>query len=124
MAKKISVTELRTQLAGLLDQLGEGQSHFVIERNNQEAAVLLSIEKFREIMQMLELFNTLEFIETGSNHETMELTNDFPELQIIRPTHDSELAAGKDSAHPPTSRNHHGQAIEAAAAKLGIRLIK
>jgi len=62
MSKTISATILRSQLSTLLDQLQDGETHFIIERNNQPEAVLLNMRKFQEIMQMLELLNRLELI--------------------------------------------------------------
>src|SRR4051794_7116859 len=99
MGKKLTVSELRCQLGTVLDQLDSGQSHFVIERNNQEVAVLLSMEKFRDIMQMLELLNTLDFIETGAGDLEQEFSDtvlpEFPDLTILRPAERSTDEAAK-----------------------------
>jgi prevent-host-death family protein len=130
MGKKISVTELRNQLGTLLDLLDQGESHFVIERNNREAAVLLSMDKFRDIMQMLELLNTLDFIDAGLGELGQELSDgaamEFPELQLLRPLPElEEIPPDKDKARSnlrPRERN--GASVEDLAAKLGIRIIK
>ena len=133
MGKKISVTELRNQLGTLLDLLDQGESHFVIERNNREAAVLLSMDKFRDIMQMLELLNTLDFIDTGAAELGQELTEntslDFPELQLLRPVTplepEPEPEPEKTKGRPASrSRERNGTSVEDLAAKLGIRIIK
>lgn len=135
MGKKISVTELRNQLGTLLDLLDQGESHFVIERNNREAAVLLSMDKFRDIMQMLELLNTLDFIDTGAAELGQELTEstslDFPDLQLLRPITplepepepqpEPEKPKGRATTR---SRERNGSSVEDLAAKLGIRIIK
>lgn len=130
MGKKLTVSELRSQLGTVLDQLDSGQTHFVIERNNQEVAVLLSMEKFRDIMQMLELLNTLDFIETGAGELEQEfsdtLMSEFPDLTILRPT--DEAARNSENApntqQPRATPNRDGSSIEDVAAKLGIRIIK
>ncbi len=128
MGKKISATELRTQLGTLLDQLDNGESHFVIERNNQEAAVLLSMEKFREIMQMLELLNTLDFIDTGAGELGLELaeatSSDYPELSLLRPQPEEVDPDSASPAPTPRTRGRNGTSVEDMAAKLGIRVIK
>lgn len=123
MGKKVSVTELRNRLGSLLDQLAEGQSHFVVERGNQEVAVLLSIEKFRDIMQMLELLNTLDFIETGADELGRELSDglqmEFPDLTLLRPA--QEATRVESNSH---SQERGKTRLEDVAAKLGIRVIK
>jgi prevent-host-death family protein len=133
MGKKLTVSELRSQLGTVLDQLDKGQTHFVIERNNQEVAVLLSMEKFRDIMQMLEMLNTLDFIDTGAAELEQELSGanlpEFPDLTILR----SGGEKSQDSESPPTTATPSPQprtngrdssSIEDVAAKLGIRIIK
>ncbi len=122
MEKKITASELRNQLGILLDRLEEGHSHFVVERNNREVAVLLSIEKFREIMQMLELLNTLDFIEPGSEEENQERASEFPDLQLLPPL--KETPPGKRTGSPARSHGQEGHSIEDVAARLGIRVIK
>lgn len=125
MHKKISVTELRNQLGNLLDLLGQGQSHFVIERNNQEVAVLLSMEKFQDIMQMLELLNTLDFIDAGG----VDLSQDFleghspsfPDLTLLRPNREPQPRKTDEESR---LRERGGSSIEDVAARLGIRVIK
>ena len=102
MGKKISATKLRTQLGDLLDQLDDGETHFVVERNNREVAVLLSMEKFRDIMQMLELFNSLDYID--------EVPAEFPVVDVLRP----------EKPAVPTGREN----LAAIAEKLGIKIIK
>ncbi|HEX2915252.1 MAG TPA: type II toxin-antitoxin system Phd/YefM family antitoxin [Chloroflexia bacterium] len=135
MGKKISVSELRAQLGGVLDQLDNGQSHFIIERNNQEVAVLLSMDKFKDIMQMLELLNTLEIIETGAElPDPDDNPVDFPDISLLPPYEPAANKTGapkesKDSKDnietpAPRSRNRNGSSIEDMAAKLGIRIIK
>lgn len=131
MGKKITVSELRSQLGTVLDQLDSGQTHYVIERNNQEVAVLLSMEKFRDIMQMLELLNTLDFIETGAGDLEQEFSDtilpDFPDLTILRPSEEVEKNGAATNGQTPTPRpapNREGSSIEDVAAKLGIRIIK
>lgn len=132
MGKKISVTELRNQLGYLLDRLDQGESHFVVERNNREAAVLLSMEKFHDIMQMLELLNTLDFIDTGAGELGQELSDStslsFPELQVLRPAFLEETEEAEpqpDKTRPASrSRSRNGSSVEDLAAKLGIRVIK
>lgn len=134
MGKKLTVSELRSQLGTVLDQLDSGQTHFVIERNNQEVAVLLSMEKFRDIMQMLELLNTLDFIETGAGELEQEFSDtglpEFPDLTILRPTERTIDEAAKPSENPPANPqprpapSRDGSSIEDVAAKLGIRIIK
>ncbi len=132
MGKKLTVSELRSQLGTVLDQLDSGQTHFVIERNNQEVAVLLSMEKFRDIMQMLELLNTLDFIETGAGELGQEFSDailpDFPDLTILRPSDEAARASetlpnGQATPSRPAP-NRNGSSIEDVAAKLGIRIIK
>ncbi len=126
MGKKVSVKELQNQLETLLDQLEQGESHFVVERDNQEAAVLLSMEKFRDIMQMLELLNTLDFIDGGVADLGQAFgdtaTTEFPELHLLKPS-SPEAVTEKDSA-PSRSRKREGSSVEDIAAKLGIRIIK
>jgi len=107
MGKVISATTLRTQLSTLLDELKDGQTHFIVERNNEAAAVLLSITKFQEIMQTLELLNTLEYIGPDEISEVEDGLRDFPEPLPSR--------AANRSVH---------ESIEVMAARLGIRLIK
>ena len=132
MGKKLTVSELRSQLGTVLDQLDSGQTHFVIERNNQEVAVLLSMEKFRDIMQMLELLNTLDFIETGAGELEQEFSDtiltDFPDLTILRPSdeaaHTSDTSPNGQTPPPRATPNRDGSSIEDVAAKLGIRIIK
>lgn len=132
MGKKLTVSELRSQLGTVLDQLDSGQTHYVIERNNQEVAVLLSMEKFRDIMQMLELLNTLDFIETGAGELEQEfsdtLLSDFPDLTILRPSDEaartSDTLPNGQPISPRPAPNRDGSSIEDVAAKLGIRIIK
>jgi prevent-host-death family protein len=131
MGKKLTVSELRSQLGTVLDQLDSGQTHFVIERNNQEVAVLLSMEKFRDIMQMLELLNTLDFIETGASDLEQEFSDtilpDFPDLTILRPSQEVETNGASPNGQTPPPRpnpGREGSSIEDVAAKLGIRIIK
>lgn len=132
MGKKLTVSELRSQLGMVLDQLDSGQTHFVIERNNQEVAVLLSMEKFRDIMQMLELLNTLDFIETGAGELEQEFSDtilpDFPDLTILRPSDEaartSDTSPNGQTPPPRPAPNRDGSSIEDVAAKLGIRIIK
>ncbi len=124
MLKKISVSELRSQLTTLLDQLEEGHSHFVIERNNQEVAVLLSMEKFQEIMQMVEMITTLDFIDAGSVGLTVENTGqEFPDLMLLPPVKDAEGVTAPERASAPRPRRS-ASSIEDMANKLGIRVIK
>ena len=124
MGKKISVSELRGQLTTLLDQLDQGQSHFIVERNSREVAVLLSMEKFQEIMQMLELLNTLEFIDTGLiGLDDGAPEQDFPDLMLLPPVENSNPNAEKPPAPKPRSRKSSAS-IEDMANKLGIRVIK
>lgn len=132
MGKKLTVSELRSQLGTILDQLDSGQTHFVIERNNQEVAVLLSMEKFRDIMQMLELLNTLDFIETGAGELEQEFSDtllpDFPDLTILRPSdataHVTDASPTTQTSSPRSAPGRDGSSIEDMAAKLGIRIIK
>lgn len=117
MGKTISATTLRSQLSSLLDRLKAGETHFVIERNNQAEAVLLNIEKFREIMQMLEVLNHLEYIsveQPGLEGLPTDLEDVFPEDEQAEDTEHIGKAA----------RSARSESIEAAAARLGIRLIK
>lgn len=130
MSKTISATALRSQLSSLLDQLKSGETHFIIERNNEAEAVLLNINKFHEIMQMLEVINRLEFIgaESGESHE---------ENNLLDPD-EADLAAtdpffGYDPSQEDyeqldratrSSRTTRSESIEMAAARLGIRVIK
>ncbi|MEI6046098.1 MAG: type II toxin-antitoxin system Phd/YefM family antitoxin [Chloroflexota bacterium] len=118
MGKVISATTLRTQLSSLLDELKCGQTHFIIERNNEAVGVLLSMEKFQDIMQTLELINNLEYLPTeGLEGELLpeELSQDFPEPMPQRHT--------KATSTRSTTRSN-SESIESVAAKLGIRLIK
>lgn len=133
MGKKLTVSELRSQLGTVLDQLDSGQTHFVIERNNQEVAVLLSMEKFRDIMQMLELLNTLDFIETGAGDLEQDFADsilpDFPDLTILRPSAEALIPGAEPNGNgqnppPRPAPNRDGSSIEDVAAKLGIRIIK
>ena len=78
MGKTITTSQLRTELTQLLNRLEQGESHFIITRKDRQAAVLLSIEKFRDIMQTLETLRTLEFIgeeqlNSGDPDEYMDL---------------------------------------------------
>src|SRR5947209_6503007 len=116
MGKVISATTLRTQLANLLDELKNGQTHFIVERNNEQVAVLLSMEKFQDIMQTLELLNALEYINTDGMEEEFppDDLRDFPE-PLPRP---------EGNPPPPrSSTRSSSESIESVAAKLGIRLI-
>jgi prevent-host-death family protein len=132
MGKKLTVSELRSQLGTVLDQLDKGQTHFVIERNNQEVAVLLSMEKFRDIMQMLEMLNTLDFIETGAAELEQELSGanlpEFPDLTILRSggeaSQNSETPPNSTPSPQPRTNGRDSSSIEDVAAKLGIRIIK
>lgn len=131
MGKKLTVSELRSQLGTVLDQLDKGQTHYVIERNNQEVAVLLSMEKFRDIMQMLEMLNTLDFIETGAGELEQELSGanlpEFPDLTILRSTGEAANSSENPPNTPspqPRTNGRDGSSIEDVAAKLGIRIIK
>src|SRR5690349_21381924 len=107
MGKKLTVSELRSQLGTVLDQLDSGQTHFVIERNNQEVAVLLSMEKFRDMMQMLELLHTLDFIETGAGELEQEFADtvlpEFPDLTILRRVARPADGVDKTSESPPAN---------------------
>jgi PHD/YefM family antitoxin component YafN of YafNO toxin-antitoxin module len=120
MGRVISATTLRNQLASLLDELKCGeQTHFIIERNNEAAGVLLSMEKFQDIMQTLELLNNLEFIATdgleAELEEEDELEHEFPE----------PLPSSEKPARPPRTKHRaKRESIESVAAKLGIRVIK
>lgn len=119
MSKKVSVTELRNQLGNMLRQLEEGQSHFIIERNNQEVAVLLSMEKFRDIMQTLETLNSLDFIE-AETLETLEQVN-FPILAILSEQKaDVSLPKAEEKPQPLPAPS----SLEDVAARLGIRILK
>ena len=127
MGKNISATALRSQLSTLLDQLKAGETHFVIERNNQPEAVLLNIHKFQEIMQMLEVINRLEFISPESlevetvlsDLDKADFSAEFDDIFINEP----DMYANVNAAHA-NGRTASSQAIEDAAARLGIRLIK
>jgi PHD/YefM family antitoxin component YafN of YafNO toxin-antitoxin module len=121
MGKTISATILRSQLSTLLDQLKAGETHFVIERNNQAEAVLLNITKFQEIMQMLEMLNRLEFIGTESYEADLRLP-DFVKADYDF-EYDDEPEFEPEIAIRP-SRTARSRAIESAAARLGIRVIK
>jgi PHD/YefM family antitoxin component YafN of YafNO toxin-antitoxin module len=138
MDRVITASRLRTELSQLLDQLDNGTSHFIIERNNQASAVLLSIEKFRDIMQMLEMLNALEFI--GPNDPSLEDESDL--FQFLTTSDDglplatnSQTNEGRDDspslvplpANPEKERQvktARTESVEEAAAKRGIRLIK
>lgn len=117
MGKTISATTLRSQLSSLLDRLQAGETHFIIERNNQAEAVLLNIEKFREIMQMLEMLNHLEYISV--DQQGME--NLPPDLEEAFSEDEQTEAEDRISR---AARSARSESIEAAAARLGIRLIK
>lgn len=131
MGKKISDQQLRTQLGDYLDQLDQGQTHFVIERDDEEVAVLLSMEKFRDILQTLEMLNTLELIDPDPLKADLE----FPDLHVLPPLFEPD---GLDPANEETApeandgsdnnrsrrRNNGSSSIEDVAAKLGIRIIK
>lgn len=118
MGKVISATTLRTQLSGLLDALKNGQTHFIIERNNEEVAVLLSMEKFQDIMQTLELLNNLEYINTEGLEAALQAEETLPEF--VEPISHSEPAP----AATRSSARSNGESVESAAARLGIRIIK
>jgi len=121
MSKTISATILRSQLSTLLDQLQDGETHFIIERNNQPEAVLLNMRKFQEIMQMLELLNRLELI----GGEPLELEPSLPDFQAeFDDASLTEPEAYVSRATQHTGRTARSEAIETAAARLGIRLIK
>ncbi len=110
MGKVISATALRSHLSTLLDELQAGESHFIIERNNEEVAVLLNMTKFQEIMQTLELLNNLELIDVE------EVTNSPAEFPEPLPVNTS-----------PTRTHTHRlakESPESAAARLGIRVVK
>jgi len=142
MGKEITTTQLRSGLSHLLDMLESGETHFIIKRNNQATAVLLSIDKFRDIMQTLETLRTLELIgqpelESGSlqdylnsllradNHLSDEnnlslqddLSNETPESPSL------VSLPGNPDKEKETRVSREGS-VEEAAAKLGIRLIK
>ncbi len=118
MGKVISTTSLRSHLSSLLDELESGETHFIVRRNNRSTAVLLNWEKFQEIMQMLELLNGMDFIESGNlmgSHPFDETPHQFPETL---PGSETVPAPGQ-----PNGRTS-GESIETVAARLGIRLIK
>ncbi|MEI7555232.1 type II toxin-antitoxin system Phd/YefM family antitoxin [Candidatus Chlorohelix sp.] len=142
MGKEITTTQLRAELSHLLDMLDSGETHFIIKRNNQASAVLLSMDKFRDIMQTLETLRTLEFIgqpelEAGSlqdylnsllradNHLSDE--NNLPlqdEFSDETPESPSLVSLpGNPDKEKETKVSREGS-VEEAAAKLGIRLIK
>jgi prevent-host-death family protein len=117
MGKIISATTLRNQLSNLLDELHDGETHFIIERNNEKVAVLLSMEKFKDIMQTLELLNTLEYIGTAGLEEDT-LPDDIPDCPEPLP---------RPEGVPLPPRHSHraaNETLESVAAKLGIRVIK
>jgi prevent-host-death family protein len=142
MGKTITTSQLRTELTQLLNRLEQGESHFIITRKDRQAAVLLSIEKFRDIMQTLETLRTLEFIgEEQLNSGDPDEYMDLPLLQDL--DYDESLNSDlrpedleTDLEPPPLVSlpgNGEGEkrqksprtgTLEEAAARLGIRLIK
>jgi prevent-host-death family protein len=121
MNKKISTSELRNRLGNLLDQLEDGHSHFIVERNSREVAVLLSMEKFQEIMATLETLQNLELIE---EQPARPLEPHFPVREILGRKL-PEVAAR--NGHVPTADNvkpDSGSPAKDAAARLGIGIVK
>lgn len=116
MTKIISAELLRTQLNNLLDELNQGETHFIIERNQEVAGVLLSIEKFQEIMQMLEMLNSLDYIPAEDFEPENGLNT--PYLSPLPTLNDATPAATEPEPKARTTR------LSEAAAKLGIHIVK
>ena len=47
MAKTISASELRTEIKRILNEVGYGQSQYVVERFGEPTAAIVSMEDFR-----------------------------------------------------------------------------
>jgi prevent-host-death family protein len=123
MNKKITTSELRNRLGNLLDQLEDGHSHFIVERNSREVAVLLSMEKFQEIMATLETLQNLELIE---EQPARPREPQFPVLEVLGRKL-PEVAA--KNGHVPAADNAKDAAASPspakdAAARLGIGIVK
>ena len=102
MGKTISATILRQNLAQLLDELEAGQSHFVVERNNAPAAVLMSVEKFAEIRRMLEMIAVQEYIrlEPVSRPRHLPADVELPPPAAALVEHARALYAAQEEAQP------------------------
>jgi PHD/YefM family antitoxin component YafN of YafNO toxin-antitoxin module len=114
MTKIISAEILGESLNRLLDALKQGETHFLIERGEETVGVLLSVEKFNEIMQMLETLNSLEYFPTD---EFESYAPDMPPLSGFHLVEDDKSAGGEKG-------KRSSEEIREDAARLGIHIIK
>ena len=114
MTKIISADNLGEDFNEMLDELKEGETHFLIMRDAETAGVLLSVEKFNEIMQMLEALNSLEYLPADDF--------DFYGADISGIT---PIGINGDDKTPANEKGKRsGEELREQAAKLGIHIIK
>jgi PHD/YefM family antitoxin component YafN of YafNO toxin-antitoxin module len=111
MTKIIAAEILGENFNRLLDALKKGETHFLIERDDETVGVLLSVEKFNEIMQMLETLNSLDYIAT----EDFEMHA--PEMRHLEVVEDYKGQNGEKNKRT-------SEEIREDAARLGIHIIK
>jgi len=63
MAKTIRLTEARSKLSGLLDDLERGHEHLVITRNGRPAGILIAVAELEAIEESLEILQDDDLLE-------------------------------------------------------------
>jgi len=52
MLRKISVSDLRAQIKRILNEVGYGQSEYIIERSGEPTAAIISIKDFKLLQEV------------------------------------------------------------------------
>lgn len=53
-AREIAATEASNHFGALLDEVSQGRAHFIITRSGRAKAVMLGIDQYQEILEILE----------------------------------------------------------------------
>jgi prevent-host-death family protein len=76
MLRTISVSDLRAQIRRILNEVGYGQSEYIIEKFGEPAAAIISMEDFQllqEIRQQRSMQPKSSFLQTlGEIHQRLE----------------------------------------------------
>ena len=68
MSKTVPVRELRSRLAGLLDEVAQRREHVIITRHGRPSAVLVPVDEYTALEETAEILSdegTLEAIRQG-----------------------------------------------------------
>lgn len=92
----IPISELKQRTGQILNQVVVARQDIIIERYGQEYAVILSRERYQELVDAAQARVKERFI--AAQHEVYEATADIPPTEIDQIIHDAIFASRRERA--------------------------